>query len=665
MLQLRLGDLVAWDGAEYVVAAATAHATLLRRLEDGLGLWVDLPTLSASGELTVVQKQHPDDAQSAEVDSLTAQDIERARWWESHLREVLYGVADPDDPAAVPRPGYGDPSKTARRAVKAEELTAAGITVSARTLGRKEKQYLAHGIYGLIDRRRTTTPSCMPRIDQDVADAITTVLEDMTTGSTVTVSTLINRVRALLAHRHGPGPVTMPSDRTLRRAIDAYDARGIARGKATTRRSASRRPNRGPAPVIATAPGQITEIDSTPVNVQCVMPSGALGRPALTVLMDVTTRSILGFSMVPQGASGVEHADLLARVLRPRPCRPGAPEWMRLESSPVLPHEQMAAVDERQHGAIAVPYIVPESITTDRGKDYLGATFVAACRHFGISVRQAPPQSPTFKTHVERLLGAVETMWMQKQPGYIGSDPTRRGDVDAAALLTLTELADSFERWWVRVWQNRPHDGLRDRDLPARRFSPNQMYAAMFDASAGLPVPIDEYTYINLMPVRRRKLHPGIGFKVDHLHYWSDQLTSLVSSRPHTRDDKWPVHCDPYDRARVWVVHPQTGDFIECVSGSYRLDAFPFASALRHLRSTDPADADVQNMWAEQLLADRVNSPRTRADKQRSVTDQRARDGDPRPAPIADPEPPTPSANPHCPDEFRVVSPDEELWNAT
>lgn len=522
--------------------------------------------------------------------------MEKARWWEPHLNEVMYGVADPDDSSLTPRPGYESPSKMKRRELKAAELAAAGFTVTVRTLGRKEKDYLSHGVHGLIDRRTSSQRAAVPNVDQRVSEAVLAVLEDAMTGSTVTVATLINRVRARLRSRDD---LEMPSDRTLRRLIDAYDTRGLARGKATTRRSDRNRPNRAPAPIAAATPGQVVEIDSTPVNVLCLMPDGKVSRPHLTVALDIATRSILGFSMVPTGASGVEHADLLARILRPRQCRPDAPEWMRLEASPVLPHQQMVALDERQRGALAVPYIAPESITTDRGKDYLGPTFVSACQHFGISVRQAPPQSPTYKGHVERLLGSIDTLWMQKQPGYVGNNPTHRGEVSHDGLLTLRELADSFEQWWVRVWQNRPNDGLRDRDLPSRKFTPNQMYAAMFDASAGISVPIDEHTYIALMPVHRRVLQPGAGFKINSLTYWSDDLQPLMKMRPDTKDGKWEVRCDPYDTDRAWVAHPETGAWIECVSESYRLDTYPFGSALKKLRTYDVGAVDVQDEWAE------------------------------------------------------------------
>lgn len=662
MLRLNLGDIVEWDGAEHTVAAATAGAVLLYRLADGQRIWIDVATLADASDATLrpVVQQGPANSDDS-APPLGGDESREALWWEAHINEITYGVPDPGDDTLTPRPGYDHGSKLARRELKAAELKAAGVKTSVRSLSRKETAYRKHGLRGLLDQR--VGNSRPPTADTRIVEAVIAVLADLATESTVSTATLINKIRARVTTRHGDD-VPMPSASSLRRLVAHYDLRGLARGKATTRRTAGNRPSRGRRPVVATAPGQVTEIDSTPVNVLCLAPDGAVGRASLTVLLDIATHSVLGFSMVPYAAAGTEHADLLARVLRPRRCRPDAPDWMRLEASDVLPHEAMVELDPRQDGAMAMPYIVPESITTDRGKDYLSATFVAACRHFGISLAQAPPQSPTFKTHIERFFGAVETLWMQKQPGYVGPDVTLRGEVDRDGLPTVRELADSFEAWWIRVWQNRPNDALRDREAPSRRFTPNQMYAAMFDATAGIPVPIDQATYIALMPIHHRVLQPGAGFQINNLTYWSDKLQPLIKIRPPTKDGKWEIRVDPYDPDRAWVADPATGRWIECISQSYRLDVYPFACALRKLRAAPAGDAGVQDEWAEETLASRPAAlSKKRAAKKQTVLEQRHRDDEPRPEPIGEPEPPQPAAPP-IDDEFRVVGPDEELWDA-
>lgn len=669
MLRLNLGDLVIWGDDEYVVAAASPRATLLRRLLDDETVWVDVLTLAdelrPAHENPGFQGGAPAVCKPASETALDA-----ARWWVRHLNEVAYGVPDPDDSDAVPRRGYGTgTSKADREGRKVEELRAAGYEgVSVRSLQRKQKIYRESGLHGLVDGRTQVAGNGVPNVDERVLEAVLAVLAAVRNDSTVSVRTLIDKARVHLAMRYREDAPDMPSERTMRRVFAAYDRRKTAAGKATTRRTESNRHGRGPRPVTATTLGEFVEIDSTPVNVLVLMPDGKPARPHLTVAMDVASRSILGFDVVPIGTTGVEHADLLARMLRPRSCRANAKRSMLLDTATDLPVYAMQAADERQYGALAVPYIVPESITTDRGRDYLSETFVSACRHFGIGVIAAPPHSPTFKGHIERLMGTIETSWMQKLPGYVGNSVENRGrHIDRQNLLTLREIRESFEEWWVRVYQRTPHSELRDRDIPGRCFSPNQMYAALFDASAGVPVPIDEDTFISLMPAYPRTIQND-GIHIDNLTYWHDDLVELRKMAPSTKDGKWLARKDPYDTDRIWIEHPDSGEWIECVSTSYQRTTYPFASGLRLLRGASETSADDREDWATEHLeqtmaAAKPSSKRRKKVRDESVKARREEEADPRPAPIADPEPPRVDLDDLADDDFAVVRSNDRFWN--
>jgi hypothetical protein len=70
------------------------------------------------------------------LDALPVSVVERARWWEGHILEVLHGLRPEAGLGSVPRPEF-DPthhSLAAREAAKATELRAAGRKVSARTI---------------------------------------------------------------------------------------------------------------------------------------------------------------------------------------------------------------------------------------------------------------------------------------------------------------------------------------------------------------------------------------------------------------------------------------------------------------------------------------------------------------------------------------------------
>lgn len=80
-----------------------------------------------------------------------------------------------------------------------------------------------------------------------------------------------------------------------------------------------------------------------------------------------------------------------------------------MDHAPALPHQRLAALDERLAGAAARPVALPETIVVDRGKVFVSAAFTAACEHLGISVQPAPPRAPTAKGIVERTFGTPLT----------------------------------------------------------------------------------------------------------------------------------------------------------------------------------------------------------------------------------------------------------------
>ena len=117
-------------------------------------------------------------------------------------------------------------------------------------------------------------------------------------------------------------------------------------------------------------------------------------------------------------------------------------------------------MDERLASTAARPIIRPQTIVMDHGKQYTSRAFEHACRHFGINVQPAHPDTPTDKPHVERTLQSVSTLFAQYLPGYLGRSVERRGQkAEQQAVLSLPGLQDVLEQWIVAAWQNRPHEG--------------------------------------------------------------------------------------------------------------------------------------------------------------------------------------------------------------
>ncbi|MBP3083812.1 Mu transposase C-terminal domain-containing protein [Mycolicibacterium fortuitum] len=164
----------------------------------------------------------------------------------------------------------------------------------------------------------------------------------------------------------------------------------------------------------------------------------------------------------------------------------------------------------------------------------------------------------------------------------------------------------------VTVYQNRPHKGLVLREHPGRTFTPNQMYSATFDASAGIPIPISQSDYISLMPRHDRT------FQSDGIHLSNEIYDSPDLNEVRGRLGKHEIRQDPYDTERIWARHPDNGEWITCFARSIRLAALPFGtSTTASLSATDQAD-DPHTQWAQDFLdaeSDRVKATRSRTDK--------------------------------------------------
>lgn len=91
---------------------------------------------------------------------------------------------------------------------------------------------------------------------------------------------------------------------------------------ATTRLSV---PNGVGGTVLAARPGELVQVDTTPLDVLAVLDDGVVARVELTILVDLATRTICSGLLRPHGTKAVDASLLLARALVPEAMRPGWP----------------------------------------------------------------------------------------------------------------------------------------------------------------------------------------------------------------------------------------------------------------------------------------------------------------------------------------------------
>lgn len=555
---VEVGAHVVYRRQTWQVAALQGQQVYLLQ-EDGTETRLLLGRLFADPGFKVVGARAPDAVpQWGLFETVPVAAQQRALAWLPHIREVETGL--PHAPGSrddqTMRPEY-DPERwtlAQRDAAKAKELAALGFArVTRTTVERMRHAYRKQGLWGLVDKRAVPARGRHPTgyADERVVAAVLEALRRQRGRSKGTVKGLQVLVGQILEDTHGRGVVEMPSRSTFYRLVsvlaDPADRPGRPARTATAPARASS------APVVL-RPGEQVQIDTTRLDIMAVLEDGSLGRPELTIAVDVATRSILAAVLRPHSTKAVDAALLLAEMAVPHPVRPTWPSALHLSRAEV-PYERMLSLDKRLEGAAARPVIVPETIVVDRGKIYLSQGFVAACETLGVNVQPAPPRQPQAKAVVERTFRAINDLFCQHVADHTGSNPQLRGSkTTAETRWTIPQLQDFLDEWITCGWQNRPHDGLRHPVLPKTALTPNQMWAALITISGYVPVPLSGADYLELLPVRWQPITER-GIRLDYRTYNHDILDPHRSERSpvEAKDGKWEVHHNPHDARQIWV----------------------------------------------------------------------------------------------------------------
>src|SRR5260370_27966589 len=167
--------------------------------------------------------RHP--AAQTGLAGLPREAVERARWWEGHIIEVVDGTP-PDAPAGTPpRPAYDveHTSRADRERAKAAELSAPGRPVAASTVKHRRQRWQAEGLPGLVDKRVQRRRSPAGRADPAVAEAMEQAIAEAADESSRAATFIVWPTPEILAQRGQAG--TEPSRAAVFRPFSRLSAR--------------------------------------------------------------------------------------------------------------------------------------------------------------------------------------------------------------------------------------------------------------------------------------------------------------------------------------------------------------------------------------------------------------------------------------------------------
>ena len=503
------------------------------------------------------------------VASLGKEQQDRTLTIADHLREILTGEHPSLDRM---RPQFDLATTTQEQRVQAKllEMEATGYKMVRSTLMAKLAAFKLSGEAAIVDGRALTTKRT-PKDDRlTVIEALVTVIAAQRNESTGTAKRLISLTKKELRLQFGSEAPDLPSARTMYRLIEKYTKGKHTTGSAKTRRSAANRPDRPFGRATQLLPGAEFQLDSSPLNIFVKIRNGVPLRPHLTIMIDVATRSILAYTFRLVAAKGVDHVGLIAQSLVPiqnQPDRTKFREMVELQNEGL----KLLSQDELMRLAHHRPFMYPRVLVIDNGKDFKSNVTIRAAESFGMGVRFSPPRTPTTKGIVERTFDTIKTLFEENLPGFTGGSVELRGeDVDKREdLLDIWAVQELFHDWVLDVWQNRPHESLRDPLFPEVLNSPNEVAAASARVFGDIEIPLTRNDFLALLPFENRTL-TSTGFRRQNHFYDAPEL-----HQHRGRVQTMRVHFDPYNPSAVWALAPD-GTFIECTIRDWNAMNRPF-----------------------------------------------------------------------------------------
>ena len=392
------------------------------------------------------------------------------------------------------------------------------LNVSRSTLFRLVKQFREDGrTSALLPDTRGPKPGMQP-LDPAVEAIVSRHFKEFYATRRKPTRTRFWREIAADCQAQGLAP---PSIRRLGRWLEKHDqAKLMARREGKDK--AERRYLATPGVLIVNNPLDIVQIDHTKADVTAVDPvtRRPLGRPTLTVAIDVNTRMVLGFHL------SLEPPSLLAVALCLTHAVMDKSHWLAARG---------IGTDWPARG-------IPSAIYVDNGAEFHARAFERACSEYQIDLQHRPPATPRYGGHIERLIGTMMGA-IHLLPGSHFSNIFERGDLDseAEAVMTLRELETWLALEITGSYHARVHSALETTPAAAWAARTNEVRVQ-------IPADLRQFL-VDFLPSEQRVLQRD-GLHLFHIRYWADELRWLMGRESR----KFTLKYDPRDLSRIFVL---------------------------------------------------------------------------------------------------------------
>ena len=319
-----------------------------------------------------------------------------------------------------------------------------------------------------------------------------------------------------------------PSYNTFRARLAALDQADAAFKRGGEKAAQRYRVTDGTVPQ-ADGPYAVLQIDHTFLDVMLVDEEHrvAIGRPWITVAIDVYSRMVAGYyvSFDPPGTLGTGI------------CIANA----------ILPKDAFLA---KLGVSFSYPCMgKPKVIHVDNAREFHGNTLDKACKDLGTNLIFRKLKTPNYGGHIERYLGTLARE-IHALPGATFADHDQRAvyDADKKSAMTLSDL----ERWLANLiagaYHHRPHSSIKMP--PLQRYAEGLLGSDTTLGTGQISIVTDEESLrTDFLPIVERTIQ-NYGVAVDGIQYFGDVLRRWVGSADPKRKQlkrKFLFRRDPRD----------------------------------------------------------------------------------------------------------------------
>ncbi|MBV7297276.1 Mu transposase C-terminal domain-containing protein [Enterovibrio paralichthyis] len=278
-----------------------------------------------------------------------------------------------------------------------------------------------------------------------------------------------------------------------------------------------------------------TQLDLMLLHDEYLVP---IGRPCLTMLIDVFSGCIIGFHLGFHAPGYATVAKALLNAMKPKDY---------VKDLPIELNNQWLC-----EGKI-------ERLVMDNGAEFWSKSIDDACKELNIAVQYNPVKKPWLKPFIERSFGILNQTLLDTIPGKTFSNVLEKGDYDAAnkAVMKFSTFVEELHRWIIDV-HNAKADSRNNR-------LPNLYWRQSVKTLPPPRLPVKDSKQLSIIMglLDKRKLTEK-GLQYEDLFYRSQALADYRARFPQTKESAMKtIKVDPDDMSRIFVFLEELDGYIE------------------------------------------------------------------------------------------------------